>query len=139
MDRAADIIPTIRLHLSEQTIIVATAGRSEQERSGSGHSDPTQRLALELATIDAHQRQIDDALERITTAIDLLDDACRRALGKRAPTQPTPDEPMCHWAGCSDPVSSYRRDDGSHGYRMGGDYGGMCDRHRSQARREATT
>ena len=136
LDRAAAIIPTIRSHLQEQRINIVALGAAvtDSERSPSGHSDPTATVAIEVQRLDHLEHEIDSVLASIESSVNLLDDKCRHALGHRAPTESeTRGDPICYVAGCDDPVGSYRLKDGTNRFRMGGEDGGMCDRHRIAA------
>jgi hypothetical protein len=98
--RAAGVIPSIEDHLGEQRSLVITLSASRTDSSGgskSGHSDPAARVTLELAEIDNHRTAIRDALATANIAINLLDEACRDALGHQARRDPkdTESKPRC--------------------------------------------
>lgn len=86
LDRAAHrihtaerIVPQVLDGLAERA---AHVGSSQSNGSrGSGHSDPTSRLAAELADIDRHRRHIAQAVQIIHQAINHLDQMSRNALG----------------------------------------------------------
>lgn len=150
LDRAADIIPEVRRHLAEQRHYARynyRGGEQEGGRAKGTHSDPTARLALNVTHCDDREAHIDDALTTLNVAVNLLEKACSTALGYRVPADQRPHdgrtafeqdgEPICHAASCDQPVSSYLRTDNSLGYRMEGDYGGLCDSHRAKAWRDA--
>lgn len=134
LDRASEIIPTIRDHLDEQRRHVAyLAAAGGGGRQPGTHADPTARTATELDRIHRLERYIDDMLGVVRTAINELDVACRDALGHRAPA-PSGD-PVCHIADCHDYVAHWTRTDGTIVFRMSGEYAGLCSRHRIAAQR----
>lgn len=149
LGKAADIVPEIRQHLAEQRHFARFGHRSGGDggRQIGTHSDPTLRIMMAIADVNEREDYIDDAIATLKVAIDMLEQYCRSALGYRTPADERPDdertkfeqdgEPICHVSNCDQPVSSFPRTDNTLGYRMTGDYGGMCDAHRARARREA--
>ena len=144
IERGSEIVPHVEDHLVEQLAHVRIIGASDTsgERSASGPSDPTGTAADRRELISRHRHYIGDAIEAIGVAVDLLDQCCRDALGVRG--RDTTDDrtafevveaPICRASGCDQPVSSFRRADGSTGYRMGGEGAGYCDTHRRQVYR----
>ena len=135
LDRAAEVIPVVLRHIDEQLHQARiSASRPEGPQSRGSHSDPTGARVVAVANIDTKRTDIFDALASIRLGVKLLEESCARALGTIV--RPTEGEPICHQAGCSELVSSYTRDDGSIGYRLGGQFGGLCDSHRAKAYRE---
>ena len=126
LERAAQVIPTIFDHLNEQRANITTMSSGAGEGGGSkgDHSDPTLRTVSELDSINLHQRAIDDQVHCVHVAVNLLDEACRNALGKRAAYEPSLVERICNRATCNRHVS----------YRLGDDGGttldDLCDVHR---------
>lgn len=135
LDRAATIIPTIRNHLNEQRRNLNHLRSTNHDGTRNhGPTDPTARYVIDLHRIDTLEGYIDDALASIRVGVNLLDEACHKALGHRTPTT-APTDPICHVAGCSDFVASYRLRDGTVRFRMSGDHAGLCPRHRIAAQR----
>jgi hypothetical protein len=133
LEHAADIIPTIRAHLNEQRGHVSAIRAAGNDTSRSRDTnDPTGRLVLELDRIDYREGLIDDALASIRVGINLLDEACRDALGHRAPGTPgaASSEPICWEAGCTDIVESKQRNYGVWYHPTG-----LCPRHRKAQER----
>ena len=77
--RAERTVPGVLEHLDEKRAQVAS-NRSGAGR-GSGVSDPTARLAAELAHIDASRRRIAEGAVLVLRALDHLEQMCRQALG----------------------------------------------------------
>jgi hypothetical protein len=132
LDRAAHrihaaerIVPQVLNALDEQRAHAVTT-TSSNGRSGNGHSDPTSRIAANLADIDHHRRLIAQAAEIIHQAINHLDLQCRNALGGHlADAQ---DAPRCPGypigASCGD-LTTYTLD-ARHGPVLRSDR--LCDR-----------
>lgn len=78
--RAERTVPGVLAHLDERRAQVGSNERVSGSR-GSGVSDPTARLAAELAHIDVARRRIAEAATLILRALDHLDRQCRQALG----------------------------------------------------------
>lgn len=98
LHRNATTIPNIQDHLNEQRAHITTIAATKTDGSHSTKgdiSDPTQRTALELDRIDNHQRAINDALASIEIGINLLDEACRAALGHHTRTDSHEPRPRC--------------------------------------------
>lgn len=98
--RAATTIPSIQDHLSEQRALVGviSAATTDGSHGSKGdHSDPTARALVSLAKIDGKGQAITDALASINVGINLLDEACRDALGHQARREPDDAEakPRC--------------------------------------------
>ena len=86
LDRAAHrihtaerIVPQVLDGLAERAANVGSSSSNGSRTSG--HSDPTSRLAAELADIDRHRRHIAQAVQIIHQAINHLDQMSRNALG----------------------------------------------------------
>lgn len=152
IDRAATTVPEVIDHLNEQRALVPALAASSTNAGSSGdHSDPTLRTLLALDRIEGHRRTIHDAIATLGVCVDMLDDACRAALGYRTPDaapQPEPDKPLCIaskndlWAWteaeldegrglCHRNAESYRREDGTVGYRAEM----LCPMHRKRKER----
>lgn len=152
IDRAATSVPEVLDHLNEQRALIPAISASSTNASGGGdHSDPTLRTLLALDRVEGHRRTILDAVATLGVCVDMLDDACRAALGYRTPDaapQPEPDKPLCVasrndlWAWTTDEIEdgrgicqrnaeSYQREDGTTGYRNGQ----LCPMHRRRKER----
>jgi hypothetical protein len=134
LHRASLIVPVIEDDLVQRLAHCDTNAQPEARVAGGEMSDPVMRVILARADILTKQNAITAAIVEIREAVDRLDEATRKA---RAHDNTEPDQPVCYEAGCSDPVSSYRLANGDYAYRMGGEYAGLCDRHRKRAQREA--
>ena len=98
--RASNTIPGIEDHLDEQRALIGIVGAAKTDGSHGSkgdHGDPTARALLELDKVETKRAAIRDALASINIGINLLDDACRHALGHQARREPTDDEakPRC--------------------------------------------
>lgn len=78
--RAERTVPAVLDHLDELRARVGSNERASGSR-GSGVSDPTARLAAELAHIDVARRRIAEGAVLVLRAIDHLEQQCRQALG----------------------------------------------------------
>lgn len=78
--RAERTVPGVLDHLDERRAQVGSNERTNGSR-GSGVSDPTARLAAELAQIDTARRRIAEGAVLVLRAIDHLEQQCRQALG----------------------------------------------------------
>lgn len=86
IDNADKRVRTVLVHLDEQAALVPVlraAGYDVARRSGE-HPDPTLATVAALDVIDRHRRTILDAIATLGVCIDMLDVACRDALGYRA-------------------------------------------------------
>ena len=147
LERAAGIIPTIHDHLNEQranmTVLSAPQGGGG---SKGDHSDPTLRAVSALSAIEYHRRAIDDQVHCVRVAVNLLEEACRDALGHRAAKSASADHPRCtagriyidgqgrERESTCDRLVSYRVADSG---TIHLDPGGLCDEHRLHLEREA--
>lgn len=134
LDRAAEIIPNVRTHLDEQRrhiAIIAAAAAGGTGRQPGTHADPTARAAHQLAHLHRLEGYIDDALASINVGINLLDEACRNALGHRAPEPVIPEASVCYIAGCDSYVETWTTTAGRTVERTDG----LCVRHRKQLQR----
>jgi hypothetical protein len=99
--RASTTIPSIQDHLGEQRALVGiiSAATTDGSHGSKGdHSDPTARALVDLVKIEGKGQAITDALASINIGINLLDEACRDALGYQARREPADDEeakPRC--------------------------------------------
>jgi hypothetical protein len=85
LNRAADVVPEVLDHLDEQRAIIGPLDQGSEIRGGSGtHGDPVLRTVMALDGGEYHRRCIYDALQTLGVCIDMLDDACRKAIGYRA-------------------------------------------------------
>jgi hypothetical protein len=149
IDRAADIVPTVLQHVAEQNALIGTcsAPGSTERRGVGGYSDPTLRTVLALDHGDQYRRAIDDAIATLEVCVNMLDEACRTALGYRAQgnakvddAPALPESPRCTrdvtvdgvTRRCDDEVEWWRRADGTIGYLSTG----ICARHRQADIRE---
>lgn len=98
-------------------------------------SDPTGNQATTRGNTSAELDHLRHLRHRIVEAFNDYDNYARRIWGQDRPAPPN-DAPTCYIAGCDREVGSYLRDDKSTAYRMGGEYGGMCDMHRMQTVRD---
>lgn len=135
LETAARILPNIEDQLAQQLAHCDTHTPNETGPTAGGnpYTDPVLQTVIARSHIITRSRNITTAKQHIIDAINNLDQAIRQA---RIPNTPTDTIPTCHTAGCTQHVSSYKRADGSNGYRMAGEHAGLCDRHRMQARRE---
>jgi len=137
---ASRVIPSILDHLDEQRANITTLSSPTSDGPGSkgGHSDPTLRTVTALEAINLHNRAINDQVHCVKVAVDLLDEACRDALGHRAPKKAAQEEPLCDggdpssWGDvqCGDIVES--RQMPSHVWYHAS---GLCPRHRRRMER----
>lgn len=134
--RAARLKPPLDGHLAEQLAYCDTKGHNETGISGNTISDPVIASIMSRAAIIDRSNLIERRMTELEACINALDEAMRAAWGQARPAQ-VPEAPVCYVAGCSREVGSYRRADGSIAFRMGGDYGGMCDTHYLEATRAA--
>lgn len=147
IDRAADIVPTVLQHISEQNALIGPlkAAGGAQRGSVGVYSDPTLAAVLALSGGDQHRRTIDDAIATLEVCVNMLDQACRDALAYHATPAAVnvPNAvlvPQCigevevqgQLVRCSRFVEDYIRGDGSVGYREGN----LCAMHRKRAERE---
>ena len=98
LERAAKIIPEIRQHIDEQRRLVphitAQATDSSGGSGGGTHSDPTGRTMMELDRLHRLAGNIDDAVTILGIGVNVLESACRMALGHRTPLG-AEDKPRC--------------------------------------------
>ena len=131
LERASTTIPEVIDHLNEQrantTILSTPTGGGG---SKGGHSDPTLRTVTELAGVDHHLTAIRDQIHCVKVAINLLELACRDALGHKAPQRMSENEPTCqrpeiNGQPCGQLVSYRIGEAGQIRY----DANGLCDDH----------
>lgn len=141
LDQAARLKPSVDEHIATQLAYCDTAQMSE---AGAVHTstlnDPVIRQVMAREGWVTKSNRIEDALVRISTAVDSLDEALRAA---HAPSvAPADDVPLCSggdpstWGDpdCGRHVRSYTRSDGSKGFVRSG----LCDMHdRARLRWEA--
>ena len=132
---AARLKPQLDAHLAEQLAYCDTRQANETGISGNTISDPVIARIMARAAIVDRSNLVEQRMLDLEAAINALDAAMRAAWGKARPVYVEPG-PVCYVAGCSAEVGHYRRADGSIAYRMGGEYGGMCDSHRMRSIRD---
>lgn len=136
LDQAARIKPNLDEHLATQLAYCDTKGSNETGITSSGtFSDPTATAFMSRAGVVTKSNLVETALVALEASVNELDRAMRSAWGNARPAV-VEEAPLCYVAGCSREVGSYRRVDGSVAFRMGGDFGGMCDTHRMATIRE---
>ena len=131
LDRAAEIVPSIRAHLDEQRRHLITISVGQGGTRTGDHADPTLRAVMELERLRYWEGVIDDALMSIEVGVNLLDAECRNALGHRAPSE------LHQLCGGGNPSTWGSPDCGRHvSYKLGAgaavavDPDGLCDEHR---------
>lgn len=142
LNRAANVVPDVMRHLDEQrsTVIVLSASSASIGSNGT-HGDPALRAMLQLDRIEHRRRGVLDMIATLGRCIDLLDEACRDALGVRGEDPVLSDIPQCtrdaddllpngETQRCGRHVEHFYRADGTMAFREGG----ACAMHR---RREA--
>lgn len=135
LDQAARIKPNLDEHLATQLAYCDSAQHNETGISGNTIADPVIARIMSRAAIIERSGMVERRLLDLEAAVNALDEAMRTAWGGHRPIV-AEEAPVCYAAGCSREVGSYRRADGSVAFRLGGDFGGLCDSHRVQAIRE---
>lgn len=135
LQTAATLTPNIQTQLAHQLAHCDTHTPTETGPTAGGnpYTDPVLQTVIARSHIITRQRNLENAINRLETAVNELDTAIRQTHIRHTPEE---QPPICHTAGCTQEVSSYKRADGTDGYRMTGEQGGLCNRHRMQARRE---
>jgi hypothetical protein len=121
LDSAANIVPTVLAHLDEQRAQISTLSAPASGTKGSDVSDPTWRTMQQLSRLDNRAGRITDAIATLSVAVNMLDNACRDALGTRGHIEGprcigdgTPDGATCTQIADTrtDPTSGATIDDG---------------------------
>lgn len=141
LERAATRIPEVFAHLDEQrAMAMQSSGSGGGGRQPGTYSDPTAGMVAKLDAIELQRRTILDALASIGVGVNILDEACRDALGVRAqpaeqsaPAPAADAEPKC---GGGDPstwgdptcgqIADWRITDSGH---VSYNRDGLCPRH----------
>lgn len=137
LSRAATTLPTVLEHIAEQLAHTTNSSSGDGNRPVNHISDPTGQAALQRHHTTLRRDSILEARRRVGIAIDLLDEACRNALG--ATPHPAADEPRCNggdpstWGDpeCGELVEHYTRNDGTTAYRSSS----LCVKHRKRRER----
>jgi len=104
----------------QEDAIHANSGDSGERSRGSGHSDPTPRMAALLAPFAAKERRRREAMAGVDRAFDELERAVTAAISTRAPVEADTEERCPGWSvelrarlgGCGKILERYRLGNG---------------------------